>query len=52
MAEAQPTAGEMKVWTAVNEVLKNGEGMIKLIDDYKGCKDLAQKVSSVGIGLP
>ncbi len=44
ITEAQPTAGEMKIWTAVNEVLKNGEATIKLIDDYKGCKNEAQKV--------
>jgi len=41
--KAKPTQTEMKVWTAVNDVLKNGEGLIKLVEDYKGCKDVCQK---------
>jgi len=41
--KAKPTAAEMKIWTAVNEVLKDGEGMIRLIEDYKGCQPQAQK---------
>lgn len=41
--KAQPTAGEMKIWGAVNEVMKNADAQLKLIDEYKGCSDVARK---------
>jgi len=43
---AQPTNQEMKIYNLVNEVLKDGESVIRQIQDYKGCQELARKAMS------
>jgi len=43
MENAHPTNKEMKIYEMVDEVLKRGSSIQKLIEDYKGCSELARK---------
>jgi len=43
---ARPTERELKVWTQVDDVLKFGSIVLRMIDDYKGCQDLVRKAMS------
>jgi len=43
---AQPTNNEMKIYNLVNEVLKESDTVLRTIQDYKGCQELARKAMS------
>jgi len=43
---AKPTNGEMKIYTLVDDVLKSAPDVLKKIEEYKGCQDLARKAMS------
>jgi len=43
MENAKPSNKEMKIYEMVDEVLKRGPEIQKMIEDYKGCSDLARK---------
>jgi len=40
---AKPTNGEMKIYSMVEDVLKKAPDVLKKIEEYKGCQDLARK---------
>jgi hypothetical protein len=43
---AKPTNGEMKIYSLVDDVLKRAPDVLKKIEEYKGCQDLARKAMS------
>jgi len=43
---AKPTNGEMKIYNLVDDVLKRAPDVLKKIEEYKGCQDLARKAMS------
>lgn len=43
LENAQPTNKEMKIYERVDEVLKRGQEVLKLLEDYKGCAELTRK---------
>jgi hypothetical protein len=46
MENAKPTNKEMKIYEMITEVLKQGQDVQKMIEEYKGCTDLARKAMS------
>ena len=44
--DAQPTSGELTIYTRVQEVLAQAPAVLQLLEDYKGCQDLARKAMS------
>jgi hypothetical protein len=44
--DAQPTSKEMKVYELVQKTLARGADVLTLLNDYKGCQDLARKAMS------
>ena len=43
---AQPTSGELTIYTRVQEVLSRAPAVLALLEEYKGCQDLARKAMS------
>jgi hypothetical protein len=43
---AQPTDGEMKVYQSMSDVLQQSQEILRKIEEYKGCQDLARKAMS------
>jgi len=46
LPNAKPTELETKVYERVRVVLSRGEDVCRMIEDYKGCQDLARKAMS------
>ena len=45
-SDAQPTSGELTIYTRVQEVLSRAPAVLQLLEAYKGCQDLARKAMS------
>ena len=45
-SDAQPTTAELTIYTRVQEVLQRAPSVLQLLEQYKGCQDLARKAMS------